>query len=387
MRVPRGFSFSAVASGIKGGGVLDLGLLVSEVPASCAGVFTENDIKAAPVLLGREFVSRGSARAILVNSGCANACTGSEGIEDARSVLRAVASGLGLEDPSEVLPASTGVIGQRLPVESILSKVPELVRGLSPERFNEFATSMMTTDTRPKLTFREVRSSRGAFVVSGFAKGAGMISPRMATMLAFLITDAKLDPRVLTEVLRRCVSRTFNRITVDGDTSTNDTVYALANGLSGVEPEPSEFEAAVEEVCLVLAKEIVRDAEGATKLVKVSIKGARSEAEAESLARAVADSPLVKTALFGEDPNWGRILVAMGKLGVGIVPEKVNVYVDDVLLVVEGRDAGNEASARERMKKREFELRIELGLGPFEFEVYTCDLTYEYIKINASYRT
>ncbi|QJA06356.1 bifunctional glutamate N-acetyltransferase/amino-acid acetyltransferase ArgJ [Thermosulfurimonas marina] len=388
MRAPKGFLFSAAAAGIKYRERPDLGLILSEAPATWAGVFTRNDFKAAPVLLGlkrREEVPR--VRAILVNSGCANACTGPEGLRDAETLLEDLAGRLGIP-PQEILPASTGVIGTRLPVERIREAFPALVAGLSPEKAHLVARAMMTTDTFPKVVSRSFEVGGRSFTLLGMAKGAGMIAPHLATMLAFLLTDAGLPSAVLTPTLREAVEASFNRITVDGDTSTNDTVYLLANGQAGELPSGSwdSFREVLSGVCRELAALIVRDAEGASKLVKIVVRGARSSEEAERLARAVADSPLVKTAFFGEDPNWGRILVAMGKLGLGLIPERVSIKLNGVPLV-EGGCGLPEEPARKEMARPEFTLEIQLGLGEASFEILTCDLSYDYVKINAEYRT
>ncbi len=386
MFVPKGFLFSAVEAGIKYPGRPDLGLILSEVPAAWAGVFTRNDFKAAPVLLGQKRLEETEfVRAILVNSGCANACTGPEGISDAREILADLAQNLGIL-PQEILPASTGVIGTRLPVSRIKERLPELVSGLSPDKAALVARAMMTTDTFPKVVSREVPGT-GA-VILGLAKGAGMIAPNMATMLAFLLTDAGVAAESLRRLLPEAVKQSFNRITVDGDTSTNDTVYLLANGRAGALPREAEeaFRETLFEVCRKLSYLIVKDGEGATKVVRIRVEGARDAAEAERLARAVADSPLVKTAFFGEDPNWGRILVALGKLGLGLDPQGVEILVNQVPLVREGQGLSEEEARRE-MGRPEFTLRIRLSRGRALAELLTCDLSYEYIKINAEYRT
>ncbi len=386
MFVPKGFLFSAVEAGIKYPGRPDLGLILSEVPAAWAGVFTRNDFKAAPVLLGQKRLEETEfVRAILVNSGCANACTGPEGISDAREILADLAQNLGIL-PQEILPASTGVIGTRLPVSRIKERLPELVSGLSRDKAALVARAMMTTDTFPKVVSREVPGT-GA-VILGLAKGAGMIAPNMATMLAFLLTDAGVAAESLRRLLPEAVKQSFNRITVDGDTSTNDTVYLLANGRAGALPREAEeaFRETLFEVCRKLSYLIVKDGEGATKVVRIRVEGARDAAEAERLARAVADSPLVKTAFFGEDPNWGRILVALGKLGLGLDPQGVEILVNQVPLVREGQGLSEEEARRE-MGRPEFTLRIRLSRGRALAELLTCDLSYEYIKINAEYRT
>ncbi|RUM87615.1 MAG: ornithine acetyltransferase [Thermodesulfatator sp.] len=388
MRRPQGYLFSAVEAGIRYKGRPDLGLIFSQTPAFWAGVFTRNDFKAAPVLLGlkrRGEVSR--VRAILVNSGCANACTGPEGLQDAETLLRDLA-GLLRISPEEILPASTGVIGLRLPVPRIRKVLPDLVAGLSPDHAPLVARAMMTTDTFPKMVSRELEIRGRRFTLLGLAKGAGMIAPQMATMLAFILTDALIPPAELAPALREATEGSFNRITVDGDTSTNDTVYLLANGQAGELPSEawSTFREALSEVARELALLIVRDGEGASKLVKVVVREARSAEEAELLARAVAHSPLVKTAFFGEDPNWGRLLAALGKLGLGLSLEKISIFINGIPLVERGRGMPEE-KVRKEMHRAEFTVEVRLGLGQASSEVFTCDLTYDYIKINAAYRT
>ena len=391
MKLPRGFWFGAVSAGLKKEGP-DLGLILSRPKARAAGVFTTNQVKAAPVILGEERLKRGEEFcAILVNSGCANACTGEAGLEDAEEILAALA-GLLEVSPGEILPASTGVIGARLPVSRIKEALPELVKSLSPEAVEPLARAMMTTDTFPKVLSRSFAlSAGGEGRLLGFAKGAGMIAPKMATMLCFVLTDVSAPPRFLKEALGEAVEKSFNRITVDGDTSTNDTVYLLANGAAGaLSPEDEGvFLENLYALCRELAYLIVKDGEGATKLVRVVLSGARSEAEALVLARTVAESLLVKTAFFGEDPNWGRILAAMGRTGVKFDPYGVDIFINQVQIVEKGLGKGLEAErkAHEEMKKREFVLTISLKEGNSSAEILTCDLSYEYVKINAEYRT
>ncbi|HIE33216.1 MAG TPA: bifunctional glutamate N-acetyltransferase/amino-acid acetyltransferase ArgJ [Thermodesulfobacteriaceae bacterium] len=389
MQVPKGFSFNAVEAGIKYHGRPDVGLIFSEKPSFWSGVFTKNDVKAAPVILGLERLRKQSKiQAILVNSGCANACTGEAGLRDAEIVLTELAKNLNLS-PEEILPASTGVIGSRLPVKKILAVLPDLVEGLSPDRAALVARSMMTTDTFPKIVSRKIKTQNTEITLLGLAKGAGMIAPNMATMLAFILTDARVPSGKLRQWLAEAVEFSFNRITVDGDTSTNDTVYLLANGLAGEVSGKEEelFKEALFEVSRELAYLIVKDGEGATKTVKIRVEGARSEEEALKLARAAADSPLVKTAFFGEDPNWGRIMVALGKLGLGLVPEKINIFINDIPLVKGGLATDKEDLAQKEMARPEFTVKIELGMGAADAEILTCDLSKEYVKINAEYRT
>lgn len=390
---PKGFLFNAVACGIKKEDRLDLGLIFCPKGTTCAGVFTQNAVKAAPVLLGREIARTGRARGILVNSGCANACTGKAGEEDARTLLQALAKELGIET-SELLPASTGVIGTRLPVEKMLPKLPALAQGLTPDRFLEVAQAMMTTDTFPKVVEHRLSLEGESACVLGLAKGAGMIAPNMATMLAFVLTDVQIAPADLQILLREAVSLSFNRITVDGDTSTNDTVYALASGTTGVVVSPERpiyqaFRKAFLAVCRELARLIVKDGEGAKKTVEIRVCGCRTEEKALILAKTVANSLLVKTALFGEDPNWGRILAAMGRSGVAFDPYGVDITIGKVKIVKDGLGLGAEAekAAHEIMTQDAFEVLITLKEGDKEAAVLTCDLSYDYVRINAEYRT
>ncbi len=388
---PKGFVFNAVSAGIRDPGRLDLGLIFSDRPASGAGVFTTNLVRAAPVRLGQQRLPSQSVRGVLVNSGCANACTGEEGLRDAERLLEATARALSIEEGT-LLPASTGVIGERLPVEKMLKVVPELVSGLAPEKVEAFARAILTTDTFPKVIERRLCLRGGEIRLLGIAKGAGMIAPHMATMLAFVLTDARLSVSTLQDLLKESVSYSFNRITVDGDMSTNDTVYALANGASELRPEGKDFEEFVRvfrEVCQELAYLIVKDGEGATKTVRIKVCGAEDEEKALIMARTVANSLLVKTAFFGEDPNWGRILAALGRSGVPFDPYEVDLFLEEVPIVKDGLSLGKEAEeqAHQVMQKSEFTLTISLKRGNAEAEILTCDLSYEYVKINAEYRT
>lgn len=385
---PKGFVFNAVRAGLKKEGY-DFALIFSEQEASCAGVFTTNLVKAAPVLLGQERIKEGKAQAILVNSGCANACTGDLGLEDARILSQRAADLLQIKT-SRILPASTGVIGERLPLNQMERILPDLVQGLSPEKAPLVAQAMMTTDTFPKLVKRNLSDGENEITILGLAKGAGMIAPHMATMLAFIITDASLSSRELENILQKATEVSFNRITVDGDTSTNDTVYALANGKIGLnEGQKKKFEEAFIDICQELAYLIVKDGEGATKTVWIKVKGALDNEAAIRLARCISNSLLVKTALFGEDPNWGRIMAAMGRSGVKFDPYQVDIYIDDVQIVKNGLSLGKEKEreAHQKMKKQEFNLIIDLKIGTGKGEILTCDLSYDYVKINAEYRT
>src|SRR5271157_602062 len=392
----RGFRGAAIAAGIKKTrGELDLALILCDAPAStAAGLFTTNLVVAAPVLLSRQNLaeSHGRCRAVLVNSGNANACTGRKGMHTARESARAAAKLLSLQ-PAQVLVASTGVIGVPLELGLVTNQLPSLVESLSIENASLVARAIMTTDTFPKSCV--VRSEVGGKPVylAGIAKGAGMIHPRMATLLSFLTTDALIGPHTLQNLLRATVQVSFNRITVDGDTSTNDTVVALASGVSGVGVRPGNtswawFLEGLTQLCQTLAKMIARDGEGAKKLVMVEVQGARRPSDAERIARAIANSPLVKTALAGSDPNWGRIICAAGYSGAFFDPNKVDIRVNDLLLCRDGMDAGfDEASARKELDRKEITLRLDLHQGRASAHIWTCDLTHDYITINASYRT
>lgn len=389
---PAGFRAAGVACGIKPA-ALDLALLVADSPASAAGVFTKNLAAAAPVLVSREHLarSRGWARAIVANSGCANACTGEQGVADARAMAQETARRLGC--PAEtVLVASTGVIGVTLPMARVLAGIARAVEALDRAHHLEAARAIMTTDRGPKETAIRVTTPEGTFHVGGMAKGAGMIAPMMATMLAFVTTDARVEPEVLKLALAEAVDDTFNAITVDGDTSTNDTVFALASGASGVEIGESHYPMLVEalrRVCLTLAQEIVRGGEGATKLVTVRVVGARSAAEARRAARALATSLLVKTAVHGGDPNWGRLVAAAGRSGAEFVLSRAAVRIGPVELFRDGRPFDEAAPrAAEHLRGHDIELEIDLGTGGrHQATMWTCDLSAEYVRINADYRT
>jgi len=391
--IPAGFRFSAIASGIKKTVKLDLGLIVSDHPANCAGVFTRNKVVAAPLLLTQPRIAKGRCQAILVNSGNANACTGAEGFQTAETTLQLLAGQLQIADEL-IAVASTGVIGEPLPLEPFSSGVPTLVAGLSATQAATVAEAMMTTDAFSKIATAAEAGDQN-YRVLGLAKGAGMIHPNMATMLCFVLTDAPIAPELLKTALPRAVQKSFNSISVDGDTSTNDMVLLLANGASGgamILPDSSEaqiFSQHLDRVLLDLAKMIVRDGEGATKLVQIRVVGAESEKTARIAARSVATSSLVKTAFFGEDANWGRIIAAVGYSGIDIDPNRIDISFDQVPVAVNGLAAGaeQEAKATRILQQDEFVVTINLHSGEAESSYYTSDLSYEYVKINADYRT
>ena len=391
LEVP-GFVAGAIAAGIKKTEKKDLGVIFSEVPACAAGLFTTNQVQAAPVLLDKERIKSGRCQAVVVNSGNANACTGPRGLEDARAMAHTAATALGIEEEL-VLVASTGVIGQPLDLAAIKSVLPALAGHLSPSGLLDVAHAIMTTDTFPKALSRQAHIGDKTFTVAAVAKGAGMIRPDMATMICFVLTDMGATPTALDTALRAAVKGSFNAITIDGDTSTNDTVLMLANGLSGLNLADVRcaevFQDLLNEVLATLALQIVRDGEGATKLVSIIVKGASSENDARQVAYTVANSPLVKTAFFGQDANWGRIMAAIGRAGVPVNPEAIHIYFDDVHVVKDGKGCGKdtEAAATTILKTDRFTITIDLNLGTHAATVHTCDLSIDYIKINADYRS
>ncbi len=343
----KGFKFSGISAGIKKEGEKDLGLICGDGPLSVAGVFTSSSVKAAPVVLDMERIKGGTARAVIVNSGNANACTGDAGMEDAAATSSFLAAEIGVLD-EEVLVSSTGVIGQKLPVEKINAAIPELVSSLDYDQAQAFAEAIMTTDSYPKMHFITKQINGKDVNITGVAKGAGMISPNMATMLSYIMTDAAINSKMLAHALKVATDVSFNCITVDGDMSTNDTVIALASGASGadiVEGEAGhlEFISMLKELMIELAKMIVRDGEGATKLIEVKIKGADTKEDARKAAVKIANSPLVKTAFYGEDANWGRIVAAVGGADIELDESKLDIWFDDVCIVKGGLFVGQEA--------------------------------------------
>ena len=383
--VPAGFTFSAAKAGIKISGAPDLALAEIAQGASAAAMFTTNRVVAAPVQVGREHLAAANlVRAVIVNSGNANCATGSQGIRDADAVCAAVARALGAED-DEVFPSSTGVIGVPLPVEKITAAVPQLIgsRAATPDAAERFARAIMTTDTRPKIA--SARAS--GITILGVAKGAGMIHPRLATMLVYLFTDVAANSAELRRLLRQAVTSSFQRISVDGDTSTNDTVLLLASGASRKRTSP-EFVTALTGVCESLAQQIVADAEGVQHVVELVVEKARSEKEAEQVARAIANSPLVKTAWAGADPNWGRVLAAAGYSGAPIDPERVDIFFGPHQLCRKGQVASfDEKVVHEYLKQPTITVRVVLNQGRTAVTFWTCDLTAEYVHINADYHT
>jgi glutamate N-acetyltransferase/amino-acid N-acetyltransferase len=386
----KGFRASAVASEMRYKDRLDLGLIVADSISGSAGVFTTNICQAAPVIWSTKHSSHGQA--ILANAGQANAQTGAKGYEDCQRSAEILASELELS-PQKILLASTGIIGQPLNLPAMEKAIPKLVSKLSPSGLDDFAKSIMTTDTFPKqATAKGVFKDGVKFQIWGAAKGSGMIAPNMATMLGFILTDANLSSSLMQRLLRNGAEATFNRITVDGDTSTNDSLLFLASGTAGgpcltKSSQASVFESVLYEVLNSLARMIAKDGEGATHLVEISVIKAKNIDQAKMAARTVAESPLVKTAFFGQDANWGRILAALGRSGAEFDPYKVDLYLDDVHWVSDGQDNGHENEASEVMKKPEYRLTISLKSGPACYEMLTCDFSHEYVNINGSYRS
>jgi glutamate N-acetyltransferase/amino-acid N-acetyltransferase len=391
-KVP-GYQFSGISAGIKKDGKRDLGLIYSEVPAQVGGLFTTNAVKAAPVQLDMERVKKGLCQAILVNSGNANACTGSQGLKDAERVSSWVGKQLGI-DEKLVFPSSTGVIGSPLPIKKIKGVIPELIHQLSPEGWMSTVEAMMTTDTFPKMEAATCRIKGKPVKLCGMVKGAGMICPQLATMLSFLVTDAHIEAPLLQHMLEKAAETSYHRITIDGETSTNDTVLLLANGSAGVSlnrlnREGEMFQSMLSSVCQNLAESLVRDGEGATKFIEILIRGARCNDDARRAAYAIAHSPLVKTAFFGEDANWGRILCAVGHCGVRVDPNRIDVFFDQAPIVKNGMGVNSrmEKKASQRIKKKSFKVTVDLHQGKSQFSVFTTDLSFDYVKINASYRS
>ncbi len=392
MRFPLGYRYAATYAGIRKDSREDLGLIVSDQPASAAAVFTTNRVQAAPVRIARQHLraSRGRVSAVLVNAGNAN-CATKTGDEAALACCRAVAKHLKVP-VAQVLPASTGVIGVELDSDLIVGALPNLFEDLLESRFPDVAHAMMTTDTTPKMAHAEVSLKGGEIQIAGMTKGSGMIHPNMATTLGFVMTDAAISPIHLRQMLVRAVEHSFNRLSVDGDMSTNDIVVLLANGASGIRPSERERRSMEESLCLVmedLAEQIARDGEGATTLITIRVVGAADEDSATKLARCIANSPLVKTAIAGSDPNWGRILSAAGNAGVEFDPNKVDIYMQGTQVCVGGVGAEfSEMDLKTKLHDRDCLIRFEIrGDGKGETRFWTCDFTEGYVRINASYRT
>ncbi|HET8562891.1 MAG TPA: bifunctional glutamate N-acetyltransferase/amino-acid acetyltransferase ArgJ [Candidatus Binatia bacterium] len=389
----RGFKFAGVACGIKKSKKKDLALIFSERPALAAALFTTNRVKSPAVLVGMKRVRRGRIQAVVINSGNANACTGSRGLRDAEAVCRKAASLLRIS-PFLVMPSSTGIIGVPLPMEKLLKGIKAATADLSRAAFKRAAEAILTTDRFVKMASATCGVGGQTVHIAGMVKGAGMIAPSMATMLAYILTDAAVESRCLRFVLRDAAETTFNSVTVDGDMSTNDTVLMLANGFANNSPvkhgtrDEAIFLKAVGGVMKELALKLVKDGEGATKVVEIRVEGARTVQEAKRVAFSVGESQLVKTAFYGEDPNFGRIMCAVGSAGVTIRPEKIDVLFNQVAVVKKGMGlVARERQAARVLKEPSFTVRIRLGLGSHSVSIWTCDLTHEYVRINSAYRT
>ena len=387
---PQGYLAAGIATGVKESGARDLALVYSTRPANAAAVYTTNKVQGAPIAVDREHLADGRARAVILNSGNANVCNGDAGLDHARRMCSLTASELGLET-EEVLVCSTGVIGVPLPIEKIEGGIPRIAAALSREGGAAAAEGIMTTDTVPKSCAVEVELESGSAVVGAMAKGAAMIAPDMATMLSLVTTDAAVPAGQLQELLSQAIRRTFNCITVDGDMSTSDTVILMANGGApgelGARDRERLYEG-IEHVCRQMARAIARDAEGSSKLIAISVRGAATEAEARQVGLAVANSSLVKTAVFGNDPNWGRILCAMGYSGVDFDPEKAQVSLCGTDIYGNGAGLGyDEGELIAAMQEDEIGIDIDLAMGGEATEIFTCDLTYEYVRLNAEYTT
>jgi len=391
-RVP-GFKASGIACGLKANGKKDLALILCETPAATAGVFTKNRVQAASVILSRRTLKKNPAiRAIVVNSGNANACIGAQGMIDCKTLINRLAEELSISK-DEILIASTGVIGVPLPPNKLTDGVPELVQKCTVKGWKNASEAIMTTDLVPKTAVLNFTLGNHEIVIGGFAKGSGMIHPDMATMLGFVQTDANIDAPTLQQALKEANEASFNSITVDGDTSTNDTFIVMASGVAGNRPirkgskEYTEFVAALTKVSKSLAMQIVLDGEGATKFVTVRLTGAKTKTHARKIASSVATSSLVKTALFGEDPNWGRIICAIGYAGVPIQPERIVIRLNGAILYENDNPTKHASmeSLRKKMQKKSILIAIDLDNGAESAEIYTCDLSYDYVRINAEY--
>jgi len=390
---PEGFFAGAVSAGIneRAAGKLDLAVLFSETPCAAAGVFTTSRLQGAPVVLTRKRLERGQAGAVVVNSGCSNSFTGEHGLVDAAEVASLVAEGIGI-DPEEVLVASTGTIGVPLPMKRIRPAVEQII--MSRDGGHDLAKAMMTTDTMPKETAVSVKIGDSQFTIGGAAKGSGMIHPDMATLLCFLTTDAAVERGFLQGVLKKAVDASFNMISVDGDTSPSDMVLLLANGLAGGEPitagseQADAFEQALERVCVHLAKLIAADGEGATRLIEVTVNGAASGLEARQAARAVVSSSLVKAAIHGADPNWGRVVAAVGRSGADMDEYKIDLFIGDIQVIRAGSHLkSGKRAVSQLLKGREINLRVNLNLGEGSATAWGCDLSEKYVAINSEYMT
>jgi len=393
--LPQGYFLNGISCGIARRGKRDIALIYSEAPCVAAGLFTKNQVKAAPLIISKKHLRKGRAQAILVNSECANACTGNRGMEDAEAVVTDIASRLGIRK-TDVLLASTGVIGRFLPMNRLKEGIRKLTETVGTRSMPDFfAQAIMTTDTIPKIVSRQFLTENGKrAVVCGLAKGAGMVHPELATFLCFIITDIAINRRMLQKSLMAAVEKSFHSLTIDGEMSTNDSVLILANGragnrpIDGVNRDFLNFQDGLDRVTTGLAELIARDGEGATKLVRIVVRNGKDVPSARGIARHIARSPLVKTAIYGSDPNWGRIMAAIGSSGVRVDPERIDIYFGKLQVAKNGRASlYSEREAKRILEKREIEIVVDLKQGRGEAKVYTCDLGPDYININSSYTT
>ncbi len=388
---PKGFRACGTHCGIKKSWKKDIALIYSDTLANAAAVFTTNKVKAAPVLVSMENIKDGKAQAIIANSGCANACTGAEGLEDAHIMAKSTAAVLNVR-PDNVLVASTGSIGSKLPMKNILGCVRHLSKNLTVDGGVDAAEAILTTDTRKKEIAVQLKAGGKTVTIGGIAKGSGMIAPNMATMFAFITTDADIPSIKLKAYLNEAVERSFNMVVVDKDTSTNDCVFLLANGAARNRAfsakDEKEFKAALDHVCIYLAKEIARDGEGATKLIEVKVAGAKTPKDAKLVAKAVVGSDLLKAAIFGHDPNFGRIMAAVGYSGANIKQDLISVFIGGTQVIDGGKAIYfDKHAAQKHMKEKEINISIMMGQGTHMATAWGCDLTYDYVKINAKYHT
>ena len=390
---PKGFKAAGVKAGIKKSGNLDLALIYTEKEAAVAGVFTKNAVAAAPVIVSREVVKGGKAHAIVANAGCANACTGETGLADARKMAALAAAEVGCA-PDEVLVGSTGIIGVNLPMDKLEAGIKAAAAELSEDGSKNAGNAIITTDTYSKACSCEVEIGGQAVRFGAIAKGSGMIQPNMATMLCYITTDANISSQLMQKALSEIVEVSFNMISVDGDMSTNDTVLVLANGASGAaeitdgSPEYDKFYATLKEICQELSKRIAADGEGATKFLTINVSGTKTFEDAKTVAMSIAKSPLVKTAFFGEDPNWGRVICAVGYAGIPMVPEKTVIKFGGVPVYANGLGAEfNEDDIHKVMAEHDIVIDVEMGMGDAQATVWSCDFSYEYVKINGEYHT
>ncbi len=392
IKVPKGFKFAAASAGIKKPGRKDMGLIVSEVEATAAGVFTKNRVKAPNVILNDRKIRSGKGQAIIVNSGNANACTGKQGTKDTVAMSESTASMLGI-NPTHMFVCSTGVIGTPLPMSKVRKGIKDLTDNTGKSSVSDVAEAIMTTDLFPKTSYRQIIIGGKKVTITACAKGAGMICPDMATMLCFITTDATVESKALKTALKDVVDESFNTITVDGDMSTSDTVLILANGVAGNKPltanskDYKKFKKTLHDICYELAEMIVRDGEGATKVIEVEVTGAKTGSDAKKAADTIANSLLVKTAIYGSDANWGRIMAAVGYSGIPFNHGKVDIFFDNLQVVKKSASTNNDSKANRLLKKKNIKISVNLHSGRAFAKVLTCDLTEEYIKINAEYRT